>query len=300
MGKITKKLEDCIERKDFYQAQQLCLSLYSRWKRKDSSKAFDILVSGCKLLLPRGDVTAGSELALTLSKGYLESELAFRPEHLERAQAIVAAFPDASALEHDEEKCKWAVVMCEKFVAQASRWCATHGQKIEAATLYMKLGRYTQRVLGGRYAGRALLYAMRANCVNDIVSIMQAVVTGGKPHEEELVLAKVVLQYLNFHCQTLAHFAVYAKVAKMLLEAYEKETGRTLPDTPLVHFVQLSLEALTLESVDLFTGLRERYTFALGQDAAIAQEATDIAAKIKPKTSKTNPFADMLKGLLSA
>ena len=68
MEKITKKLQQCIESKDFYQAQQLCLSLYNRQKRKDLKKAHDILVLGSKLLLPRGDVTAGNELALTLSR----------------------------------------------------------------------------------------------------------------------------------------------------------------------------------------------------------------------------------------
>ena len=50
------------------QAQLLRLSLFSRNKRKDPAKAYDTLVSGAKLLFPRGDVTAGSELALTLSK----------------------------------------------------------------------------------------------------------------------------------------------------------------------------------------------------------------------------------------
>ena len=68
MAKITKKLEQCVSRGDYYQAQQLCLSLFSRNKRKDPAKAYDTLVSGAKLLFPRGDVTAGSELALTLSK----------------------------------------------------------------------------------------------------------------------------------------------------------------------------------------------------------------------------------------
>jgi hypothetical protein len=241
MEKITKKLQQCIESEDFYQAQQLCLSLYNRQKRKDLKKAHDILVVGAKLLLPRGDITAGNELALTLSRDYVNSKVKCSPENLARAQAIIDSYPEADTM-GDEEKTKFAVLSCEKFVDQMARWCLMCGTRVEASPLYTKLGRYAFRNVGEKYAGRALLYSFRSNNLSDIARMMAVITSRAKPQEEELVITRVVLQYLNFHCRTAPMFAAYSKVAKLLIEQYQKITNRTITETPLIHFLQLGIE----------------------------------------------------------
>lgn len=57
---------------------------------------------------------------------------------------------------------------------------------------------------------------------------------------------------------------------------------------------------MALESPDLLVGLRQKYSIALGQDMAIAQEVDQIVSKIKPKPKKPPQLGDMLKGLLGA
>ena len=91
------------------------------------------------------------------------------------------------------------------------RWCLMWDRRVEVSPLYVKLGRYAVRNIGERYGGRALLYSMRSNNLNDIAKMMSLIASRAKPQEEELVITKVVLQYLNFHCRTAPMFAAYAK-----------------------------------------------------------------------------------------
>ncbi|QDZ20655.1 DUF410 domain-containing protein [Chloropicon primus] len=290
VDRIAKKLQDCVEREDYYQAQQLCLSLYSRHKRKDAARAFDVLVSGVKLLFPRGDVTAASELALTLSRGYLEAKVEFSPGNLSRIHDILDAYP--------EDGGKAGAQSFEKFVEQAAKWCYGHDRGTEAKVFFEKLGRYTLRCIGDEYAGKALLHSMRGNNLSDIVTVMTTTASRARPDEEDYIIARVVLRFLNFRSRSLADLQAYARVGTALIDMYEKQTGRAVPETPVTHFLRLTLEALTISSAGLVAGLREKYSLALGQDPALVREADQVLATLKPRKAKMPDLSQMFKTLL--
>ena len=319
---------------DFYQAQQLCLSLYSRYKRKDACKAYDALVvsdrlrdtrppspsspflldheralatfffnstlslslslsnqSGIGLLFPRGDVSAGTELALTLAKGYVDAGVEFDAGSLSRVHAILDAYPEGAGMP--------GVASCEKFVDLCSRWCQSHGRVTEAKVLHEKLGRYTLRCVGEECAGRALLHSMRGNNLSDIVAVMTTTASRATPEEEDLIVVKTVLRFVNFRSRSKADLGAYSKVGVALVDMYHKQTGRTPPDTPAMNFLRLALEALGAQSAGLLAGLREKYGLMLGQDPSIAGEVDEILSKLRPRAAKPPDLSQMFKTLFA-
>lgn len=275
--------------------------MYKRWKRKDATKAYDVLVFGTKMLLERGDVTAGTELATTLVRGYLDTKAECSMENLARIEEVIDAYfstPGAGEKE-GEEVLKAAVVSCENFVALSAKWLRSKERRKEASALYEKLGRYTFTYLGDKYASRALTHTMTGNNLTNLVSIMAAIVKRARPDEEDLIVAKVVLRFLNFRGQVAKQLSAYAKIGKVIVDIYEKETERKVPDTPLMHFLQLAIEAIEISSDGLLSGLKEKYGAALGQDVALSQEVDQMIAKLKPRKATGPPLSDMFKTLFS-
>lgn len=82
---------------------------------------------------------------------------------------------------------------------------------------------------------------------------------------------------LNATCSVQA--AQQLEAAGRLLEAYEAVTGRLLPDTPLMHFVQLYLEASKPKPINELAVIRCRHACmghwagALGGSALLAEPA---------------------------
>ena len=85
-------------------------------------------------------MSAGTELALTLAKGYVDAGVEFDAGSLSRVHAILDAYPEGAGMP--------GVASCEKFVDLCSRWCQSHGRVTEAKVLHEKLGRYTLRCVG--------------------------------------------------------------------------------------------------------------------------------------------------------
>ncbi len=76
---------------------------------------------------------------------------------------------------------------------------------------------------------------------------------------------------------------------------YEKETGRGVPDTPLMHFMRMSLEALEMSSDKLLSKLQAKYSLALGEDPEIAATVQTLVSVLKPKEKKPPSLMDMFK-----
>ena len=302
--KISRKLEDCVEREDYYQAQQLCLSLYRRRKKKDESEAYDVLVSGARILLRSSDAepsrhdwtTAASELAVTLSKGYLDARAPFVPANLDRIHAILDAMDGAAATSPPPSEA--ARQMCERFVEQSAKWCLLFDRETEAEAMHEKFGNYALRVsevCDPPRFGWALLQAMKGNSLRSIARVIAAVARRGSPDEEDLLVSKVVLRFVNFRMKQRKPLK---KEVYSALSVYQEETSRWVPDTPVSHFLQMALRSLEASSLGLLTGLRERYATALGQDASLLREVDLIIERLKPQKSRGDLLSSLFKTLL--
>ena len=236
-------------------------------------------------------MSAGTELALTLAKGYVDAGVEFDAGSLSRVHAILDAYPEGAGMP--------GVASCEKFVDLCSRWCQSHGRVTEAKVLHEKLGRYTLRCVGEECAGRALLHSMRGNNLSDIVAVMTTTASRATPEEEDLIVVKTVLRFVNFRSRSKADLGAYSKVGVALVNMYHKQTGRTPPDTPAMNFLRLALEALGAQSAGLLAGLREKYGLMLGQDPSIAGEVDEILSKLRPRAAKPPDLSQMFKTLFA-
>ncbi|GAB4819984.1 hypothetical protein N2152v2_007030 [Parachlorella kessleri] len=90
------------------------------------------------------------------------------------------------------------------------------------------------------------------------------------------------------------------KAAIKLLSAYEEVTGRGLPDTPLMHFINLYLEALQRKSEPLSQLLLQRYRLSLDRDAtlwALVMKARAAHLPAAPPAGMGGLFGDIFRML---
>jgi len=140
------------------------------------------------------------------------------------------------------------------------------------------------------------MHSMKGQNLSDVAAVISFAASRARPDEEDLIIAKVLFRYVSARGRASPHeLSNYAKVGKALLDMYEKEAGRSLPDTPLMHFVRLALEALEMSSDKLLSKLQSKYSLALGQDPEIAATVHSLVSVLKPKQKKPPSIMDMFK-----
>lgn len=241
-----------------------------------------ILQEGAKLQFNAGQLNCGIELSKLLLEAYEEDDVMPSPEALDRISHLLACFPtmlpSRTALRdkkntsnnnnntsqddgEEDEEAEGAVDEAINFISSAQKWLKKAGGSAEqSAGLEGELASYIISTLGWQSVGRAAPHVALAppDSMPLFAKILKEAISHGKPdwQEEDLFLARAALQM----AATGGRSEVTLKAAQSLIkDVYTKATKRKVPDTPLMHFVEMFLEAIVLRSRDLVAVVMVKY-----------------------------------------
>jgi len=179
-----------------------------------------------------------------------------------------------NALQDDDEG---VVDEAINFISSAQKWLRKAGGSAEqSAGLEAQLASYIVSTLGWRSVGRAAPHFALAppDQLPFFSKILKEAVSHGKPdwQEEDLFLARAALQMAATGGRSEATLLAAQSLIK---EVYTKATNRKVPDTPLMHFVEMFLEAIKLGSRDLVAVVMSKYRGSLEKRDAGLIELVD-------------------------
>eukprot|EP00232_Nephroselmis_pyriformis_P009509 CAMPEP_0182882976 /NCGR_PEP_ID=MMETSP0034_2-20130328/18110_1 /TAXON_ID=156128 /ORGANISM="Nephroselmis pyriformis, Strain CCMP717" /LENGTH=124 /DNA_ID=CAMNT_0025016097 /DNA_START=17 /DNA_END=387 /DNA_ORIENTATION=- len=95
-SKVLAKLEKQIAAGNFYEAQQMYMTVFHRSKaRKKLADALHLLRAGACTQLAHGQLNCGEELAVLLAETYLKDAVPVDATSVARIEAVLGAFADA-------------------------------------------------------------------------------------------------------------------------------------------------------------------------------------------------------------
>lgn len=167
-----------------------------------------------------------------------------------------------------------------------------------APRIYGQLALYIMRCLGWTGLGVATPNFVRSDNLKEFAEAVVASVAQGNPGEEDLFIARAVLH-------TVSTKPLHASVtsitrAREVLAHYATAAGHALPDTPLMHFITLFIEALEKRSVPLVDILLQEYAESLYRDESLwdlVGKARDIYAPA-PVAAMPGIFGDLFRSML--
>lgn len=150
------------------------------------------------------------------------------------------------------------------------------GDWLHEAQLEGRLAAYVTASLGWQGLGFALPHYARAGDAAAMAAAVAAAAAEGSSEEEELFVARAALTMAAARPPPAAPASVARQqqldAARHLLGgAYAAAAGHAPPDTPLLHFVSLFLEAMGRGSPDLAQLLQQRYQPSIERDPALWQ-----------------------------
>lgn len=131
-----------------------------------------------------------------------------------------------------------------------------------------KLARYLTASLGWQGLGAAMRHYVLAGDVPAFAAALTDAAAHGGSSEEDLFLVRAVLATAAAPSQQPA---AQLQAARRLLEAFVGASGRAPPQTPLINFASLFLEALQQRQERLVELLLQRYKPSLDRDPALWQ-----------------------------
>jgi hypothetical protein len=247
---------------------------------------YKTLQEGAKLQFNADQLNCGVELSKLLLEAYEEDNVSPTPEAIDRISHLLACFPtmlpssttigvnNNNALQDDDEG---VVDEAINFISSAQKWLRKAGGSAEqSAGLEAQLASYIVSTLGWRSVGRAAPHFALAppDQLPFFSKILKEAVSHGKPdwQEEDLFLARAALQMAATGGRSEATLLAAQSLIK---EVYTKATNRKVPDTPLMHFVEMFLEAIKLGSRDLVAVVMSKYRGSLEKRDAGLIELVD-------------------------
>ncbi len=153
--------------------------------------------------------------------------------------------------------------------------CSAGDWQHEAA-LEGRLAAYVSSALGWQGLGFALPHYARAGDAAAMAAAVAAAASQGGSGEEDLFVARAALSMAAVQPppaapQPAAGQRQLDAAAEVAGPAYAAAAGHAAPDTPLLHFVGLFLEALRRQSEELVELLAQRYRPSLDRDPQLWQ-----------------------------
>lgn len=250
---------------------------------------------GAKLQFNAGQLNCGVELSKLLLEAYEEDNVSPTAEAIDRISHLLACFPttlpsstairdrqnnnknNASKQEEDDDEDEGAVDEAINFISSAQKWLKKAGGTAEqSAGLEGQLASYIVSTLGWQSVGRAAPHFALASPdqMPLFAKILKEAVSHGKPdwQEEDLFLARAALQMAGTGGRSEATLLA---AQSLIREVYTKATKRKVPDTPMMHFVEMFLEAIKLGSRDLVAVVMSKYRGCLENRDAGLMELVD-------------------------
>lgn len=260
------------------------------------------LQRGSLLQLDKGQFSCGVELAMMLMEVYYTDSVDASEENVDRIFSILRAFPVQF---EQNEQLETAVSSHFALISAAMRWLK-HAQSSAIATdsianLHLSHAEYVTNVLGWMGLGSAMPHYAKAPSLLPLARALSSACEGsGHAHaaaEEDLFLVRGALQ-----CVVSAPTSQSGvDRSRELLREYESLTARPLPDTPLISFLRLFLEALHLKSPSLVQLLLEKYRPSLNRDSSlleIVKKSADMHAPAVPVMNGGGLFGNLFRSLL--
>lgn len=294
--KVLNKLQRSLEAGSYYDAQQAFKSVYYRYRaQKKLIDSYKLCEEGAKLQLQKGQLNCGVELALLLLEAYTTDKVTSSRENMERVFLILDAFPRP---ETGSPEAETAVDSCTRVVQAAIKWAkrfSTGGDHIRK--LHDKLAIYVWECFTWQGFGTAAVHYARGTDATSFAAALAQCVMQGNPEEEDLFVARAALQLLAAGRQQ--ELPVRVEDAQELLQSYEAIQRRAVPDTPLMHFLHLLIQALAKRSLPLVEVLESEYASSLSTDRLLVALVSQIKqVYFKVQQSGAGGMQGLLSGMM--
>jgi hypothetical protein len=257
-------------------------TVYHRYRaRKALADSYEVLVQGAVQQLASKQVTCGIELGQLLVDAYKTDKAQASPETIGALQQIVQALPllatpstttTTSSSSGDTDDTAAQIGPCSSFVMAAMKWAYKQGAPDAVRVMHTTFGLWLWHNWGWQVLGRASLHLCRGNDPAAFAAVLQQSMSRAAPAEQELFIARAVLQTLaSGHPDTKQQQLAHAQATLAALQHQQqpaaaggKETGALL-----IHFSSFLLQALALGSQELVGLLGVKYATALERDPAL-------------------------------
>lgn len=265
--KAVTKLRNSLTEGQPYDGQQMFKTIYHRFRaQKKLQDCYKLLEEGARLQLQEGQLNCGVELAQMLVEAYVRDNASCSRDNMQRVLYIIDAFPRPQTHTDGNND---AVEQCTKVTLAAIKWAKRHNNATTTVQkLHDKLAAYMWECHGWRGLGQVSQHYIRGKDMTGFAAALAQSVGEGNPEEEDLFVVRAVLQLLavgkgNGLDEKLED-------AHELLQSYESMMRRGLPDTPIMHFINLLIKALEHRSLKLAEMLQTTYSVSLAREAQLS------------------------------
>lgn len=260
--------------------------------------------AGAELQLRKGQLNCGVELACMLLDAYTTDSAPATDESVDRVLRVLRAFPSEQINEKDEEEEEEPPIdQCSKVASATVKWLKKVSGLAYAPQIYGSVASYITRCLGWMGLGLAMPHYARSNDCQSFASAVAAAAGQGYPGEEDLFIARATLHTASTPPSpsfpgTPAINSL--KRARDFLSTYPIAAGHAVPSTPLVHFLDLYLEALEKQSSPLVDVLLEKYKLTLDRDPSLwdlIEKSRSMYAPA-PRAPMPGMFGDLFRSMM--
>jgi len=290
--RVLQRIRDQIENGSYYEAQQSYKTVYHRYKAKNMIKeSMQVLETGSCLLLEKGQVNSGLELANMLLQGHEMHQTEINEDVVSVVRRIVNLLPKPEsnpALDKNSAEVEEGL----RFIGNVIRWLKKKDKEQRWYREFNSLcGDYLFSWQGYHTLGRLTIYYARGKDWKSLTKVLKTAMDEGKGWEEELFLCRAVLQILIHSVDNPV------TAAASFLKYYEDEEN--MRQTPMTNFIRLLLEALQIPSQRLVNLLKKTYKPTLDQDKHLGKLLDEVAAKFFERRSD-NVLAGILGELFGS
>eukprot|EP01117_Protostelium_nocturnum_P014151 TRINITY_DN5350_c0_g1_i4.p1 TRINITY_DN5350_c0_g1~~TRINITY_DN5350_c0_g1_i4.p1 ORF type:complete len:342 (+),score=81.49 TRINITY_DN5350_c0_g1_i4:91-1116(+) len=306
ISQVVNKLEAKVLEGNYYEAQQLYKTLYFRHSNgKRWKQVRELLTSGATIMLSRGHINEGSDLALLLIQSFSSSHTNPSAEIIDSLIQLFSLYsysslssstnftllkcPDGSSCREeskDEREAK------NKFIQAVLKWNSVEGNSNDISRLHFA---FAMDSFHFKHYSKSQKHFLRSNNPHEFSKMLIEWSSEGYPSERDLFLARSVLQYLSLGNLKDAN-ALYTQFLMILPED-------SCPRTPLIHFIRFLLLTVERDAYSLFQKIKESYKPSLLRDPSFLNYLDQIALvffKVEPpKPQANNLFSGLFRSLMT-
>ncbi|KAL3143346.1 hypothetical protein ABBQ38_002181 [Trebouxia sp. C0009 RCD-2024] len=229
-------------------------------------------------------------------QAYVRDNASCSRDNMQRILYIIDAFPrpQTAADGHND-----ALKQCTKVTLSAIKWAKRHNNAATTVQkLHDKLAAYMWECHGWRGLGEVSEHYIRGKDMTGFAAALAQSSNEGLPEEEDLFVARAALQLLAVGKANMLDEKL--EDLQELLQSYESIVRRGLPDTPLLHFVNLLVKALEHRSLKLIEMLEQTYAVSLAREpllGSLLQRIKQIYMGAQPAGGMQNIMSTMMQVL---
>ncbi|CAD7704208.1 unnamed protein product [Ostreobium quekettii] len=284
-----------------YEAQQMYKTVHHRYHTKGMLEdSYKILEEGAVLQLATGHLTCGVELGLMLIEAYEKDEVGLTEEACRRVDHMLDGLPEPPTCSSEgsiDGNCKGTegskVDEALRLLTAAIKWGHKQGAGAWERRLHDRAARFVWGWQGWSRLALVSAHYAQGSDWQGFASALATCARMGEPCEEDLFVARAVLQVLAW--ARVDQLADRVSSAQSLLTEYQED--RLLPETPLMHCMQLMIQALNKNSATLFQMLLNKYDASLSRDPSLSHLLQKVE-QVFFGAQQTNGFGGMLGGLM--